>query len=80
MLKKSISEKISTSVVDEMYEKAIQAGALGGKILGAGGGGFLMFYCPAEYRWQLREAMGREGLREMHFHFDLAGVKVLTNI
>ena len=39
-----------------------------------------MFYCPAEHRWQLRDRMGQEGLREMHFHFDMEGVKVLSNI
>ena len=78
--KKKRSNQMSNPHIDRWYEIGRAAGALGGKILGAGGGGFLMFYCPAEYRWQLRESMGREGLREMHFHFDLAGVKVLTNI
>ena len=78
--KKKRSDRMSNHQIDRWYEIGRAAGALGGKILGAGGGGFLMFYCPAEYRWQLREAMSREGLREMHFNFDLAGVKVLTNI
>ena len=44
LLKKSISKKITTPVVDDMYEKAIGAGALGGKLLGAGGGGFMIFF------------------------------------
>ena len=48
--------------------------------LGAGGGGFLMFYCQAEHRWNLRERMAQEGLREMHFRFDMEGVKVLMNV
>ncbi len=78
--KKKRSDRMSNHQIDRWYEIGRTAGALGGKILGAGGGGFLMFYCPAEYRWQLREAMSREELREMHFNFDLAGVKVLTNI
>ena len=55
--KKKRSEKMTNTRIDRWYEQGIEAGALGGKILGAGGGGFLMFYCPAEYRWQLREQM-----------------------
>jgi D-glycero-alpha-D-manno-heptose-7-phosphate kinase len=80
LAKKKRSSQMSNANIDRWYETGLEAGALGGKILGAGGGGFLMFYCPAEYRWQLRERMGQEGLREMRFHFDLEGVKVLTNI
>jgi D-glycero-alpha-D-manno-heptose-7-phosphate kinase len=78
--KKKRSEKMSSSKIDRWYQIGIEAGALGGKILGAGGGGFFMFYCSAEHRWNLRERMGREGLREMHFHFDMDGVKVLMNV
>ena len=80
LTKKKRSNQISNSDIDRWYEIGRKVGALGGKILGAGGGGFLMFYCPAEYRWQLRESMAEQGLREMRFHFDLEGVKVLTNI
>ena len=71
---------MSNADIDKWYDAGREAGALGGKILGAGGGGFLMFYCPAEHRWQLRESMSQQGLREMHFRFDMEGVKVLTNI
>lgn len=77
--KKKRSEKMTNTRIDRWYEQGIEAGALGGKILGAGGGGFLMFYCPAEHRWQLREQMAQEGLIEMHFRFDMEGVKVLMN-
>ena len=57
LLKKSISEKISTSVVDEMYEKAIQAGALGGKLLGAGGGGFMVFFVEPGLHQRVLDAL-----------------------
>lgn len=78
--KKKRSAQMSNADIDKWYDAGREAGALGGKILGAGGGGFLMFYCPAEHRWQLRESMSQQGLREMHFRFDMEGVKVLTNI
>ena len=78
--KKKRSDQMSNADIDKWYDAGREAGALGGKILGAGGGGFLMFYCPAEHRWQLRESMSQQGLREMHFRFDMEGVKVLTNI
>jgi len=78
--KKKRSQQMSSSNIDRWYQIGIEAGALGGKILGAGGGGFLMFYCSAEHRWNLRERMSQEGLREMHFHFDMDGVKVLMNV
>ena len=77
--KKKRSEKMTNTRIDRWYEQGIEAGALGGKILGAGGGGFLMFYCPAQHRRQLREQMAKEGLIEMHFRFDMEGVKVLMN-
>jgi D-glycero-alpha-D-manno-heptose-7-phosphate kinase len=79
-VKKKRSQQMSNSRIDRWYEVGMEAGALGGKILGAGGGGFLMFYCQAEHRWNLRERMTQEGLREMHFRFDMEGVKVLMNV
>lgn len=79
-MKKRRSDKMSNPQIDCWYREAIQAGALGGKILGAGGGGFLMFYCPAQHRGQLRAAMAAAGLKEMNFQFDLEGVKVLLNL
>lgn len=79
-MKKRRSTKMSTPRIDAWYDAARAAGALGGKILGAGGGGFLMFYCPAQHRLALRQRMAAEGLREMNFQFDLEGAKVLMNI
>ena len=77
--KKRRSTKVSNPKIDAYYETGRRQGALGGKLLGAGGGGFLMFYCPAEFRGQLREAMTSEGLQEMSFQFDTDGAKVLMN-
>ncbi|MFH1566989.1 MAG: galactokinase [Gemmatimonadota bacterium] len=78
-MKKRRSQRMSSPDIDRWYELGRSAGALGGKLMGAGGGGFLMFYCPAAQRRALREAMEREGLREMSFHFDTEGAKVLMN-
>src|SRR5262249_15709673 len=67
--KKRLSDGITTKQIDEWYDLARQNGALGGKISGAGGGGFLMLYCE-ERKTRLREAMRRTGLRELNFRFD----------
>ena len=77
--KKNLSGKISDSKIDRLYEKAKENGAIGGKIMGAGGGGFFMFYCE-EHRNRMRKAMAEEGLREMRFRFDFEGTKVLINL
>lgn len=63
--------------IDDLYTLGRKNGALGGKLVGAGGGGFLMFY--AEDKAQLRSAMRDAGLREVRFHFDFEGTKVLVN-
>ncbi|MBI4790450.1 MAG: galactokinase [Chloroflexi bacterium] len=77
--KKRRSNKISDSRLDRLYEIAKESGALGGKIMGAGGGGFFMFFCPNSSKVRLREAMAAQGLREMLFDFDYEGAKVLVN-
>jgi D-glycero-alpha-D-manno-heptose-7-phosphate kinase len=79
MNKKRRSSKISSGMIDRWYETARGAGAVGGKIIGAGGGGFLMFYCPPAAKTQVREALRVEGLREMPYAFDFEGAKVLVN-
>jgi len=76
--KKNLSHKVSRPEIDRWYALARQNGALGGKIMGAGGGGFLMFYVEGNKN-RLRQAMRRENLREMRFKFDLEGSKVLVN-
>jgi D-glycero-alpha-D-manno-heptose-7-phosphate kinase len=78
--KKRRSAKISDPTIDRSYEAARANGALGGKIMGAGGGGFFMFYCPNNHKARLRKAMAAEGLREMSYDFDFEGAKVLLNV
>jgi D-glycero-alpha-D-manno-heptose-7-phosphate kinase len=74
--KKQLSEGISNPQIDAWYELARQNGAIGGKISGAGGGGFLLLYCE-ENKALLREKMRGAGLRELKFRFDFEGSKVV---
>jgi D-glycero-alpha-D-manno-heptose-7-phosphate kinase len=74
--KKQRSGGMSNPDIDRWYELARAHGALGGKLIGAGGGGFLMFY--AEDKARLRRAMGETGLREVRFRFDFEGTKVVA--
>ncbi len=77
-LKKQLSDKVSNPRLDEIYETAKKNGALGGKVTGAGGGGFFVFYCESN-ALKLRQAMQRCGLREMRYRFDFEGTKVISN-
>jgi len=77
--KKKLSPRISNPRFDQLYELAKENGALGGKISGAGGGGFFIFYTESRYN-QLREALRAAGLREMRYQFDFDGTKVLVNL
>jgi len=77
--KKRISPNISNSLIDEAYELARQSGALGGKIAGAGGGGFLLLFCEEQHQERVREALSKMQLREMAFTFDSQGAKVVAN-
>jgi D-glycero-alpha-D-manno-heptose-7-phosphate kinase len=79
-VKKQRSGLMSNAQIDRWYDLGLQAGALGGKIMGAGGGGFLMFYCPPACRLRLRQEMAAAGLREMSFDFDREGAKVLMDV
>ena len=74
--KKKRSSGMSNGQIDEWHELAMKNGALGGKLIGAGGGGFLMFY--AEEKSRLRHALTMAGLREVRFRFDFEGTKVLA--
>ncbi|MFC1784209.1 galactokinase [Candidatus Neomarinimicrobiota bacterium] len=76
--KKRLARGISNPRFDKIYETAKKNGALGGKITGAGGGGFFLFYCE-ENQAKLRAAMKDAGLKEMRFDFDHEGTKVLVN-
>jgi D-glycero-alpha-D-manno-heptose-7-phosphate kinase len=73
--KKKRTGGMSSSQIDEWYELGKKNGAIGGKVVGAGGGGFLMFY--AEDRKKLRQAMAKAGLEEVRFRFDFEGTKVI---
>lgn len=73
--KRQRSKGMSNTHIDEWYELGKKNGALGGKLVGAGGGGFLMFY--AEDRNRLRHALSRVGLEEVRFRFDFEGTKTL---
>ncbi len=74
--KKKRSTSMSNTRIDEWYDLARRNGALGGKLVGAGGGGFLLFY--AEDRSNLREVMRNAGLQEVRFRFDFGGTTVVT--
>lgn len=74
-LKRQIGKKISTEVIDELYAKALEAGAIGGKLLGAGGGGFLLFYVPHENQAKVKEQMN--GLLHVPFRFENDGTSVV---
>jgi D-glycero-alpha-D-manno-heptose-7-phosphate kinase len=76
-LKKQLASKISNSKIDEIYESAICAGAIGGKITGAGGGGFLILYCPLEKQESIRTALSN--LQELPFQLEPDGSKVIFN-
>ena len=67
---------MTSGKIDEWYDHALANGALGGKLIGAGGGGFLMFY--ANEKAKLRHAMSSLGLTEVRFRFDFEGTKVVT--
>ncbi len=75
-LKRGITDKVSTNFIDDIYKKAIQAGAIGGKLLGAGGGGFLLFYVEEEEKKRnVKKAL--ENLLYVPFQFEDAGVQVI---
>ena len=76
--KKALAAGVSDPEIDELYERARDAGALGGKIAGAGGGGFLMLYTPPSRQDDVREAL--TDLRELPIAFDSNGSKVVFNI
>jgi D-glycero-alpha-D-manno-heptose-7-phosphate kinase len=77
--KRRVSEKISTPRIDQLYACARQHGAMGGKIAGAGGGGFLLLYCEGPHREAVRKALMEEGVHEMAFSFDMQGAQVVVN-
>jgi D-glycero-alpha-D-manno-heptose-7-phosphate kinase len=77
--KKRLAKGISNSHIDEWYELALDRGATGGKITGAGGGGFLLLYCEEPYRDAVTTALEAQGLVRMDFHFERSGAVVLLD-
>ena len=75
ILKKSLSNKIADKEIDEIYNTGLENGALGGKVLGAGGGGFILFYCPKSKQSKLRQSLNK--LKELNFKFDRTGAKII---
>jgi D-glycero-alpha-D-manno-heptose-7-phosphate kinase len=75
LLKKRLASQVSNGTLDDMYETARKAGAVGGKISGAGGGGFLLLYCPQERQEAVRDALS--GLQELPFRMGQDGSKVI---
>jgi len=73
--KKKLASNISSKMIDEYYQKAIESGAVGGKLLGAGGGGFLLFYCEEQNKGAVRKAL--QDLKEAPFKFEPQGSKII---
>lgn len=73
--KKKMSPKISNSLIDDMYETARKHGALGGKITGAGGGGYMLFYCLFERKHKVAEAIAKLGAQVTEFAFEPQGLQ-----
>lgn len=74
-LKKSITDKISSPEIDNIYQRALKAGAIGGKLLGAGGGGFLLLFIPPENQQKVREEL--KNLLEVKFSFEKEGSQII---
>jgi D-glycero-alpha-D-manno-heptose-7-phosphate kinase len=70
-----LASKISDGAIDSYYQQGLEAGALGGKLVGAGGGGFLLFYCPPSAQSSFLAAMS--GLRRVPLQFDFSGSRVI---
>jgi len=77
-MKKKLSSGVTNDKIDSIYNIALNNGATGGKITGAGGGGFFTFYCSQDHQ-KLRNAMKAEGLKELDYSFDLDGSRIISN-
>ncbi|MBI4596885.1 MAG: hypothetical protein HY737_00605 [Candidatus Omnitrophica bacterium] len=78
--KKKLGGNISNGSIDRWYQIAMEAGALGGKLMGAGGGGFLMLYCHPEAKHRIRALLAKESLKEIAFRFEATGSRIILNI
>jgi len=77
-MKKKLSSGVTNDKIDSIYNIALNNGATGGKITGAGGGGFFTFYCSQDHQ-KLRNVMKAEGLKELDYSFDLDGSRIISN-
>jgi D-glycero-alpha-D-manno-heptose-7-phosphate kinase len=77
--KRKLASNMADSSIDEHYDAARKAGAIGGKLMGAGGGGFFMFYVRAADRRRVHDALAARGLRPMRFRFDFDGARIMAN-
>ncbi len=77
--KRKLAANMADSAIDEHYEAARKAGAIGGKLMGAGGGGFFMFYVRAAERRRVHETLAARGLQPMRFRFDFDGARIMAN-
>jgi D-glycero-alpha-D-manno-heptose-7-phosphate kinase len=73
--KKKMAQQISNPFIDELYETARKNGALGGKVSGAGGGGYMFFYCPFDRKHLVAEALEKMGAQVVDFNFDFYGLQ-----
>jgi len=80
MQKRRLAEGVTNSDIDQWYQTALEHGAWGGKVSGAGGGGFMMLFCPVERQPAVTEALEGMGLRRREFMFDNEGVKVMQGV
>jgi D-glycero-alpha-D-manno-heptose-7-phosphate kinase len=78
--KRRLAASMTDATLDEHYEAARGAGALGGKLMGAGGGGFFMFYARPEAKRRVIETMQARGLKRLRFRFDLDGARIVANM
>jgi D-glycero-alpha-D-manno-heptose-7-phosphate kinase len=79
MQKRRLAASMTDGAIDGHYEAARSAGALGGKLMGAGGGGFFLFYVRPAERRRVHEALTGRGLRPMRFRFDFDGARIMAN-
>jgi len=77
--KKRLASTVTNESIDRWYQLAKETGALGGKVTGAGGGGFLLLYCPVERQGELASRLRAEGLYQIRFQFDFLGAHILLN-
>jgi D-glycero-alpha-D-manno-heptose-7-phosphate kinase len=78
--KRRLAPGLSTGFIDECYELALRHGASAGKITGAGGGGFMLLYCPEPAQETVTRVLEERGLKRMNFHFDYQGATVILNV